>query len=147
MLRPEEPLERAPTSSSSPPARTGGGRGVLLPAAAVRASAAATLDRLGGPGSWLLALPVSAIAGLQVLCRGVLAGRPVTPLRRGEPLAAAVARLPAGRRYTSFVPTQLRRYLDTEPDALRALRRGPGRRRRHRPGAAARARAGRASAS
>jgi O-succinylbenzoic acid--CoA ligase len=29
--------------------------------------------------------------------------------------------MPAGRRYTALVPTQLRRYLDTEPDALRSF--------------------------
>jgi len=38
------------------------------------ASAAATHDRLGGPGSWLLALPPHHIAGIQVLVRSVLAG-------------------------------------------------------------------------
>ena len=99
---------------------TGGGRGVLLPAGALQASAAATLDRIGGPGSWLLALPVSAIAGLQVVCRALLSGR--SPVRLTGTLAEAVARMPAGdRRYTSMVPTQLRRWLDTEPDALRAF--------------------------
>jgi O-succinylbenzoic acid--CoA ligase len=40
-------------------------------------------------------------------------------LERGEPLTAAVARMPAGRRYTALVPTQLRRLLDAEPAALR----------------------------
>jgi o-succinylbenzoate---CoA ligase len=100
---------------------TGTGRAVLLPAAALRASATATHERLGGPGSWLLALPVSAIAGLQVLCRGILAGTPATVPAPGEPLADAVARMPAGRRYTALVPTQLRRYLDAEPAALRAF--------------------------
>jgi len=120
-LRPAEPLEPGADLVVVTSGSTGGGRGVLLPASAVRASAAATLDRIGGPGSWLLALPVSAIAGLQVLARGILSGRPVTRLRRDEPLTAAVARMPAGRRYTSFVPTQLRRFLDTEPDALRGF--------------------------
>jgi acyl-CoA synthetase (AMP-forming)/AMP-acid ligase II len=94
---------------------------VLLPAAAVCASGEATLRRLGGPGAWLLALPVSAIAGLQVLCRSVLGGTDPTVLASGEPLAAAVARMPAGRRYTALVPTQLRRYLDAGPAALRAF--------------------------
>jgi O-succinylbenzoic acid--CoA ligase len=42
-------------------------------------------------------------------------------LASGEPLAAAVARMPAGRRYTALVPTQLRRYLDAEPAALRVF--------------------------
>ena len=42
-------------------------------------------------------------------------------LEQGETLAAAAARMPAGRRYTSLVPTQLRRFLDAEPDGLRAF--------------------------
>ncbi|UOY00987.1 o-succinylbenzoate--CoA ligase [Blastococcus sp. PRF04-17] len=121
VLRPQVPLESGADVVVVTSGSTGGGRGVLLPAAALQASAAATLDRLGGPGSWLLALPVSAIAGLQVICRSVLAGRPATVLGDGEPLAAAVGRLPAGRRYTALVPTQLRRHLDAEPAALRAF--------------------------
>jgi O-succinylbenzoic acid--CoA ligase len=87
----------------------------------VRASATATHARLGGPGSWLLALPVSAIAGLQVLCRSVVTGTRPTHLGAGEPLTAAIARMPEGRRYTALVPTQLRRFLDTDADALRAF--------------------------
>jgi O-succinylbenzoic acid--CoA ligase len=121
VLRPEQPLEPGADLVVVTSGSTGGGRGVLLPAAAVRASAEATLARLGGPGSWLLALPVSAIAGLQVLARSVLAGTRPTVLDKGEPLADALARMPRGRRYTSVVPTQLRRYLDAEPGALRAL--------------------------
>ena len=120
-LRPDEPLEDGADLVVVTSGSTGGGRAVLLPAAALRASGAATHERLGGPGGWLLALPVSAIAGLQVLCRSLLAGTDPTVLRRDEPLAAAVARMPAGRRYASLVPTQLRRYLDTEPGALRSL--------------------------
>ncbi|MCZ2859348.1 o-succinylbenzoate--CoA ligase [Blastococcus sp. VKM Ac-2987] len=122
LLRPDEPLEPGTDLVVVTSGSTGSGRGVLLPAAALRASAAATHDRLGGPGSWLLALPVSAIAGLQVLCRAALAGRPATRLESGETLTGAVARMPAGgRRYTSMVPTQLRRALDAEPGALRAF--------------------------
>ena len=121
VLRPDEPLEDGADLVVLTSGSTGTGRAVLLPAAAVRASAAATLARLGGPGSWLLALPVSAIAGLQVLCRSVLSGRGASVLARDESLTAAVARMPRDRRYTSLVPTQLRRYLDAEPDALRAF--------------------------
>lgn len=122
VLRPDEPLEDGVDLVVVTSGSTGTGRGVLLAADAVRASATATLDRLGGPGSWLLALPVSAIAGLQVLCRSEIAGRPAVALAHGEPLTAAVARMPAGdRRYTALVPTQLVRYLDAEPDALRAF--------------------------
>jgi O-succinylbenzoic acid--CoA ligase len=122
VLRADEPLEDGTDLVVVTSGSTGSGRGVLLSADAVRASATATLDRLGGPGSWLLALPVSAIAGLQVLCRSEVAGRPAVSLSKGEPLAAAVARMPAGdRRYTALVPTQLVRFLDAEPDALRAF--------------------------
>ncbi|MCV2490430.1 o-succinylbenzoate--CoA ligase [Geodermatophilus sp. YIM 151500] len=121
-LHPDEPVEPGAHLLVVTSGSTGAARGVLLSAGALRASATATLDRLGGPGSWLLALPVSAIAGLQVLCRGLLAGRSATVLERGEPLAAAVARLPGDdRRYTALVPTQLRRHLDGEPDALRSF--------------------------
>jgi O-succinylbenzoic acid--CoA ligase len=64
---------------------------------------------------------VSAIAGLQILCRSALAGTRPVRLGPDEPLTTAVRRLPEGRRYTSLVPTQLRRYLDVEPDALRGF--------------------------
>jgi o-succinylbenzoate---CoA ligase len=119
VLRPDEPLEPGTDLVVVTSGSTGGGRGVLLSAAALRASATATLARLGGPGSWLLALPPSAIGGLQVLIRSALADREPAVLTRGESLAAAAARLPAGdRRYTALVPTQLRRYLADEPDML-----------------------------
>jgi O-succinylbenzoic acid--CoA ligase len=121
VLRPEVPLEPGADLVVVTSGSTGTGRAVLLPAAALRASAAATHERLGGPGSWLLTLPVSAIAGLQVLCRSILGGEPATVLEKGECLSVAVARMPAGRRYVSLVPTQLRRFLDAEPDALRAF--------------------------
>jgi o-succinylbenzoate---CoA ligase len=120
-LRPEEPLEAGTDLVVVTSGSTGTGRGVLLSAEAVRASATAALDRIGGPGAWLLALPVSAVGGLQVFCRSLLAGDPPQVLGKGEPLAAAVARMPAGRRYTSLVPTQLRRFLLGEPGALRAF--------------------------
>src|SRR3954464_12506451 len=74
VLRPEQPLEPGADLVVVTSGSTGGGRGVLLPAAAVRASGEATLRRLGGPGAWLLALPASAIAGLQVLCRSIIGG-------------------------------------------------------------------------
>lgn len=120
-LAPDEPLEPGADLVVVTSGSTGGGRAVLLSAGALTASASATHERLGGPGAWLLALPVSAIAGLQVLCRGILAGERPTGLGRAETLAEATARMPAGRRYASFVPTQLRRFLDAEPDGLRAF--------------------------
>jgi O-succinylbenzoic acid--CoA ligase len=120
-LAPERPLEPGADLVVVTSGSTGGARAVLLPADALTAAATATHERLGGPGAWLLALPVSAIAGLQVLCRSILAGEPVTVLEREETLAVATARMPAGRRYTALVPTQLRRFLDSEPDGLRAF--------------------------
>jgi O-succinylbenzoic acid--CoA ligase len=119
MAQLDVPLERddvalvVPTSGS-----TGTPKGSMLTAAALRASGAATYERIGGPGSWLLALPVTHIAGQQVLIRSLLAGRsPVVQDLTGgftaEGFAAATARLPAAdRRYTSLVPTQLARLLD-----------------------------------
>ena len=47
-------------------------------ASALRASAQATHERLGGPGHWLLALAPHLVAGVQVLLRSLAAGtRPV----------------------------------------------------------------------
>jgi O-succinylbenzoic acid--CoA ligase len=108
---------------------TGAPKRVLLPAAALRASAEATSRRLGGPGCWLLALPAQHVAGLQVLVRSALAGTDpgVLDLRGGfDPAAFADAAGALMRRrsqskarcYTSLVPTQLRRLLDDEPGAL-----------------------------
>jgi O-succinylbenzoic acid--CoA ligase len=98
---------------------------VLLTAAALAASATATHDRLGGPGRWLLALPPTHIAGLQVLVRSLLAGTlpvsmPVGTFAAAD-LVAATAALGPGRRYVSLVPTQLRRVLDVGGEPLAAL--------------------------
>lgn len=105
---------------------TGEPRSVLLSAAALRASATATHDRLSGPGHWLLALPTDHVAGLQVLVRSVLAGTEPTvpepgPFRAAAFVAAVDAMPTGGPRYTSLVPTQLVRLLDDGP-ATGALR-------------------------
>ncbi|MEI4270162.1 o-succinylbenzoate--CoA ligase [Klenkia sp. LSe6-5] len=121
VLRPEVPLEDGADLVVLTSGSTGDGRGVLLSAAALQASATATLDRLGGPGGWVLALPVSAVAGLQVLVRSALADQAPAVLAPGEALADALGRAPGDRRYTALVPTQLRRFLAAEPDALRAF--------------------------
>lgn len=111
-----------PTSGS-----TGDAKLVLLPGSALRASAAATAARLGGDARWLLALPAEHVAGVQVIVRALLAGAPpaVQDVRGGfrpDDFAAVTATLPAGRRHTSLVPTQLRRLLDADGAASDALR-------------------------
>lgn len=98
---------------------TGEPKRVRLTRAAMRASADATASRLGGPGQWLLDLPPTHVAGLQVLYRSVRAG--TEPVLAGDDLAVAVARMTGERRYVSLVPTQLHRLLD-DPVATEALR-------------------------
>jgi O-succinylbenzoic acid--CoA ligase len=99
---------------------------VLLSARALRTSGEATLDHLGGPGQWLLALPAQHVAGFQVLCRSVLAGTSPVALPPGAPFtveafAAAVARMRRDvPRYASLVPTQLTRLL-RHPSGVAAL--------------------------
>ena len=104
---------------------TGTPKGAMLTAAALIASASATHDRLGGPGSWLLALPPQHIAGMQVLVRSVLAGTVPAELDLSggfDPaeLPRAVAELGSGRRYTSLVANQLAKAL-ADPAATAAL--------------------------
>ena len=98
----------------------------MLSAAALRASGDATHARLGGPGSWLLALPAHHIAGMQVLAaqrpRRHRAGGDRRDATASTPraLPAAVASMSGPRRYTSLVPTQLVKALD-HPDAVASL--------------------------
>jgi O-succinylbenzoic acid--CoA ligase len=106
---------------------TGAPKGALLAADAIKASARATHARLGGPGTWLLAMSARYIGGLQVLIRSLLAGtEPVVAdltdgFRAENFTKAAFAALAApGRHYTALVPTQLSRLLTG--DALAALR-------------------------
>ncbi len=106
---------------------TGEPKLVGLSAVAIRASAASTATRLGGPARWLLALPAEHVAGINVIARALLAGAPpvVQDLRDGfrpDDFAAACASLGGGRRHTSLVPTQLLRVLDGGGPALDALR-------------------------
>lgn len=68
---------------------TGQPKRVLLSRSAMRASVHATHERLGGPGTWVLNLPPTYVAGVQVLYRSILAGPSPS------------------RSYISVVPTQL----------------------------------------
>jgi O-succinylbenzoic acid--CoA ligase len=95
---------------------TGNPKRALLTAAALRASADATHERLGGAGQWLLALPGHHIAGLQVLLRSLAAGEQPAVLEaegfNAATFARAVSAMTGSRRHTSLVPTQLRRLLE-----------------------------------
>lgn len=95
-------------------------REVLIDSSAIRASGSATIDRLGGPGSWLLALPESRIGGALVVARALLGNEHLAELGPFSPeaFAAAAAALPGPRRYTSLVPTQVVRL--SRSDAGRA---------------------------
>ncbi len=108
-----------PTSGS-----TGEPKGAQLTGDAIRASAAATHARLGGPGRWVLALPLTHVAGLMVLARSIEAGTSptVVDLADGfEPAAFAAALTEAtgpgsAPLYSALVPTQLTRLLDAGVD-------------------------------
>ena len=76
---------------------------------------------LGGPGRWLLALPTTHIAGLQVLVRSLRSGRdPVvvdatdgfTAASFVRPSSVSTRLRPSCRTTCSLVPTQLQRLLD-----------------------------------
>ena len=110
---------------------TGDPRGVLLPGAALLASARAAYSRLGGPGAWLLALPVTGVGGLQVLVRSLVAQvEPLVLASVGgagsfdpQEFADLTWRLdPSLPAYTSIVPTQAAKLLEHDAglDALRA---------------------------
>ena len=104
---------------------TGEPKGVELSAAALLHSARASLARLRArPGErWLCCLPVTHVAGLQVLVRSLVSG--TDPVVADAASAAAVAdAVAAGCAHVSVVPTQLVRLLadDGGAAALAALR-------------------------
>ncbi|WP_040783843.1 o-succinylbenzoate--CoA ligase [Nocardia pneumoniae] len=124
-LSPGEPIDDEVALVVTTSGTTGVPKGAMLSAAALRASGTATHDRLGGPGSWLLALPTHHIAGIQVLLRSILAGTEPTVLDVSggflpEALAGAISGMRGERRYTALVPTQLIKALDS-PVAAAAL--------------------------
>ncbi|GAA4700893.1 AMP-binding protein [Nocardioides conyzicola] len=96
---------------------TGRPKRVVLSRAAVRASVAASARRLGGSGRWLLALPASYVAGVQVICRSLVAGHDPVLLEEHESFAAASR----DADFVSLVPTQLHRLLETDAEALQSF--------------------------
>jgi len=86
---------------------TGEPKGVELSAAALLHSARASLERIGArPGErWLCCLPVTHVAGIQVLVRSLASGTDPVLADRIDIQNAACC------DYVSLVPTQLRRLL------------------------------------
>lgn len=132
-LRAEVPAGTAAVVTTS--GSTGVPKSVVLSRNALISSAYATAGRIG-EGAWLLAVPASYVAGVQVLVRALLADREPAVVAgpfRPEPFAAAARGMAShdnGSRvptYTSLVPAQLQRLLDaadadaTVAEALRSF--------------------------
>ncbi|MGV0351006.1 o-succinylbenzoate--CoA ligase [Corynebacterium guaraldiae] len=107
---------------------TGTPKGAQLSAANLVSSADATHRALGGTGQWLLAMPASHIAGIQVLVRSLVAG--VEPLcldlshgfNIGDFASAAHELHATGdRSYTALTPMQLAKAMDSL-EGIEALR-------------------------
>ena len=98
---------------------TGEPKRVRLSRDALRASADASHDVLGGPGQWVLNLPATYVAGVQVLFRSVRAG--TEPVVQNGSLTETVRAMTGERRYVSLVPTQLVRLLGEHGPDLHAL--------------------------
>jgi len=107
---------------------TGYPKDVLLSRSALIASASSTAARIG-EGAWLLALPATYVAGLQVLVRSLLAGHEPAILAghfsvegfvaaaRGMASASEGARTPT---YTSLVPAQVSQLIAADVPEVRA---------------------------
>lgn len=122
----EEPGTLVACTSGS----TGEPKGARLRAANLTASARATASHLAerfgaGEGPWLLALPPHHIAGVQVILRSLHAGHAPAVLGASQDFVASTRRLrrahPGEDLYTSLVPTQLQRLVDSG-DGTAALR-------------------------
>jgi len=112
---------------------TGVPKSVILSRDALTSSALATADRIGD-GAWLLALPATYVAGLQVLVRSIVADREPAVMAgafTARSFAAAALMMVStvhGERvptYTSLVPAQLAKLLDAaaaDHTVLAALR-------------------------
>jgi len=108
------------TSGSSGPPKS-----VALTSEALRASSDAAHARLGGPGQWLLALPLTYVAGLSVLVRSACAGTMPVLMPNGpfdaQLFLSVASEMTHERRYTALVPVQLGRvldYLEDHPEAM-----------------------------
>ncbi|WP_241985389.1 AMP-binding protein [Cryobacterium sp. TMS1-20-1] len=108
---------------------TGAPKRAMLATNALLAGAAASAVALGGPGQWLLALPVHYIAGVQVLVRSIAAETTPIVLPPGhfdpQNFLRLAETMTEPLRYTALVPVQLARLLDAadDPALLAVLRR------------------------
>lgn len=116
-MAPDRPLEVGDAAAVvSTSGSTGDAKGVVLTRAALLASAAATHRRLGGPGTWVSALPTHYVAGFMTLVRALEAGT----VARRVPGDLSGLSLAPGRNYVSVVPAQVHRALD-DPSVVGAL--------------------------
>lgn len=124
----ETPLTEAPDGTAlliQTSGTSGKPKTVALSAAALRASAESAHERLGGPGQWLLALPLTYIAGMSVLVRSIESGTEPVFMPSGpfdaRTFLQSVSEMTGTRRYTALVPVQLARVLEEAEDNTEAL--------------------------
>jgi O-succinylbenzoic acid--CoA ligase len=101
---------------------TGRPKGVVIPREALLASVEASARRLGAQGRWLLALPSSYVAGVQVIVRSLVAGHAPIVVDGLDLGRASAAERSATPLFVSLVPTQLHRVV-SDPEQLAALAR------------------------
>lgn len=129
----QSPVDEQLPAGTSLVIHTSGSSGVpkfvALSAAAIKASAVATNEHIGGAGQWLIALPTHLISGLQMLTRSILAETEPVFIDGKFKAADFIKRaqnLETERRYTSLVPVQLSQlldYVDENPKVLHILQR------------------------
>ena len=124
----ETPLTVAPEGTAlliQTSGTSGKPKTVALSADALRASAVSAHERLGGPGQWLLALPLTYIAGMSVLVRSIESGTEPVFMPSGpfdaRTFVESVKEMTGTRRYTALVPVQLARVLEEAEDNADAL--------------------------
>lgn len=110
---PDDVVAVIPTSGS-----TGAPKGVMLTKSALEASVTKGLERTGADPAvpWLCCLPVSHVAGILVLLRGMVSGTPALLHDEFDPEAIAAL---SQRVHLAVVPTMLRRLLDVGADSSR----------------------------
>lgn len=101
---------------------TGRPKGVVIPRRAVLASVEASARRLGASGRWMLALPSSYVAGVQVIVRSLVAGHEPVVVDGFDVGRAAAADHTDVPTFVSLVPTQLHRIVGN-PEQVAALAR------------------------